>query len=341
MTASIQTIDTPDGAFTIVADDRGRVLASGWTADADAAIWRASTRGCGPESVREAETDAAAAVTRVLRRRPLGDRRGRRRAAGDRDAARRAGRRCAASSRASRCRTPSSPPRSASRAPCGPPHPSARATRPRCSSRATGCSARTDRWAASPGASDVKREPARARSRRLTGIRLSPKRHPFSRNHPVWPRRRGWISARSGWFRAQERVRRAVAPANAPGDRLEGSRPREARAPIEGGCHEHDRRCRHAGRRRPPRPDRNRRTPRLSRAGRHRPGAPRVPFDRRHRRSPCPATPSPLHPARPNPTRIMTSTAATHTTAASPRCERSRVSSRSPSRSSRAWRWVP
>ena len=38
MTATIQTIDTPDGAFTIVADDRGRVLASGWTADPEAAL---------------------------------------------------------------------------------------------------------------------------------------------------------------------------------------------------------------------------------------------------------------------------------------------------------------
>lgn len=60
-TASIQTIDTPDGAFTIVADDRGRVLASGWTADADAAIARIHPR-LRPETVREAETDAAASV---------------------------------------------------------------------------------------------------------------------------------------------------------------------------------------------------------------------------------------------------------------------------------------
>ena len=32
-TGLIQTIDTPDGAFTIVADSEGRVLASGWTDD--------------------------------------------------------------------------------------------------------------------------------------------------------------------------------------------------------------------------------------------------------------------------------------------------------------------
>ena len=61
MTASIQTIDTPDGVFTIVADERGRVLASGWTADAEAAISRIHPR-LRPESVRDAETDAAAAA---------------------------------------------------------------------------------------------------------------------------------------------------------------------------------------------------------------------------------------------------------------------------------------
>lgn len=61
MTATIQTIDTPDGAFTIVADEHGRVLASGWTADAEAAIARIHPR-LRPESVREAETDAAASV---------------------------------------------------------------------------------------------------------------------------------------------------------------------------------------------------------------------------------------------------------------------------------------
>jgi methylated-DNA-[protein]-cysteine S-methyltransferase len=62
MTARLQTIDTPDGAFTIVADDRGRVLASGWTADADAAIARIHPR-LRPHALREADTDAAASVT--------------------------------------------------------------------------------------------------------------------------------------------------------------------------------------------------------------------------------------------------------------------------------------
>ena len=61
MSATIQTIDTPDGPFTIVADDRGRVLASGWTADADAALVRIRPR-LRPASVAEGETDAAAAA---------------------------------------------------------------------------------------------------------------------------------------------------------------------------------------------------------------------------------------------------------------------------------------
>ena len=61
MNATIQTIDTPDGAFTIVADDRGRVLASGWTDDPEAALIRIHPR-LRPESVADGETDAAAAA---------------------------------------------------------------------------------------------------------------------------------------------------------------------------------------------------------------------------------------------------------------------------------------
>lgn len=61
MTATIQTIQTPDGAFTLVADDRGRVLASGWTADPESAIARIHPR-LRPADVREGETDAAAAA---------------------------------------------------------------------------------------------------------------------------------------------------------------------------------------------------------------------------------------------------------------------------------------
>ena len=61
MTATIQTIDTPDGAFTIVADDRGRVLASGWTDDPEAVLIRIHSR-LRPDSVADGETDAAAAA---------------------------------------------------------------------------------------------------------------------------------------------------------------------------------------------------------------------------------------------------------------------------------------
>jgi len=60
-TATIQTIDTPDGAFTIITDDRRRVLASGWTADPEAALARIGAR-LRPSTVVEGETDAAAAA---------------------------------------------------------------------------------------------------------------------------------------------------------------------------------------------------------------------------------------------------------------------------------------
>lgn len=60
-TATIQTVQTPDGAFTIVADDRHRVLASGWTSDPETALARIP-RALTPSSVQEGETDAAAAV---------------------------------------------------------------------------------------------------------------------------------------------------------------------------------------------------------------------------------------------------------------------------------------
>ncbi|EYT58313.1 MULTISPECIES: methylated-DNA--[protein]-cysteine S-methyltransferase [Microbacterium] len=61
MTALIQTIATPDGAFTVLADDRQRVLSSGWTSDVETVLGRlpAAIR---PEALREAETDAAAAA---------------------------------------------------------------------------------------------------------------------------------------------------------------------------------------------------------------------------------------------------------------------------------------
>lgn len=59
MTAVIQTLDTPDGPFTVLADAAGRVLASGWTSDADAILARLHVR---PDAVRVGETGAAAAV---------------------------------------------------------------------------------------------------------------------------------------------------------------------------------------------------------------------------------------------------------------------------------------
>jgi methylated-DNA-[protein]-cysteine S-methyltransferase len=61
-TAIIQTVDTPDGAFTILADDAGRVLASGWTSEPDRILGRLRV-GERPTSVKEGEVDAASAVT--------------------------------------------------------------------------------------------------------------------------------------------------------------------------------------------------------------------------------------------------------------------------------------
>lgn len=61
MTALIQTLDTPDGPFTILADERQRVLVSGWTDDVEAILGRLPSRSR-PDAVREAETDAAGAV---------------------------------------------------------------------------------------------------------------------------------------------------------------------------------------------------------------------------------------------------------------------------------------
>lgn len=61
MTALIQTLDTPDGPFTMLADDRQRVLASGWTADQETIVERLSL-AARPTDVRDGEIDAAAAV---------------------------------------------------------------------------------------------------------------------------------------------------------------------------------------------------------------------------------------------------------------------------------------
>ena len=61
MTAIIQTIETPDGAFTILADDEQRVLASGWTAEQDDILARLAVRSR-PVDVSKGQTDAAAAA---------------------------------------------------------------------------------------------------------------------------------------------------------------------------------------------------------------------------------------------------------------------------------------
>jgi len=60
-TATLQTIDTPDGPFTILADDAGRVLASGWTSDRDAILGRL-LGAARPTDIREGETSAAEAA---------------------------------------------------------------------------------------------------------------------------------------------------------------------------------------------------------------------------------------------------------------------------------------
>ncbi|MEV4666541.1 methylated-DNA--[protein]-cysteine S-methyltransferase [Microbacterium sp. LWO12-1.2] len=61
MTAIIQTIDTPDGAFTILADDHQHVLSSGWTTDVEAILGRLPV-AARPAEIREGETEAAAAA---------------------------------------------------------------------------------------------------------------------------------------------------------------------------------------------------------------------------------------------------------------------------------------
>jgi methylated-DNA-[protein]-cysteine S-methyltransferase len=61
MSATMQTLTTPDGPFTLLADTDGSVLASGWTADREAILARLHPR-TRPSAVVDGETDAAAAV---------------------------------------------------------------------------------------------------------------------------------------------------------------------------------------------------------------------------------------------------------------------------------------
>ncbi|MFV0434554.1 MAG: methylated-DNA--[protein]-cysteine S-methyltransferase [Leucobacter sp.] len=59
--ATVQTINTPDGDFTIIADEHGNVLASGWTVDRQALSRRIHLRLRPAETV-EGATRAAKAV---------------------------------------------------------------------------------------------------------------------------------------------------------------------------------------------------------------------------------------------------------------------------------------
>ncbi len=61
MTAIIQTVHTPDGPFTILADDEQRVLSSGWTDSRDAILARLAPAQR-PATIREGQTDAGRAA---------------------------------------------------------------------------------------------------------------------------------------------------------------------------------------------------------------------------------------------------------------------------------------
>lgn len=61
MTARLQTVATPDGPFTLIADADGAVLASGWTADASLVLARIHPR-LRPAELREESTAAGDAV---------------------------------------------------------------------------------------------------------------------------------------------------------------------------------------------------------------------------------------------------------------------------------------
>lgn len=60
-TATLQFVDTPDGAFAILADDADRVMVSGWTDDPEAVLARLRPDRR-PDEVSEGETAAADAV---------------------------------------------------------------------------------------------------------------------------------------------------------------------------------------------------------------------------------------------------------------------------------------
>lgn len=60
-TFTIETLDTPDGPFTVLEDDRGRVVSSGWTDDPDRILARLAERHR-PERIEPGRVAAAAAV---------------------------------------------------------------------------------------------------------------------------------------------------------------------------------------------------------------------------------------------------------------------------------------
>jgi len=60
-TATLQFVDTPDGAFAILADDADRVIVSGWTHDTDAVLARLRPDRR-PTDIAVGETSAAEAV---------------------------------------------------------------------------------------------------------------------------------------------------------------------------------------------------------------------------------------------------------------------------------------
>lgn len=60
--ATVQTVDTPDGAFTLITDDHGQVLASGWSDDHQA-VWGRIHPTIRPRTLVEGTTEAGEAVS--------------------------------------------------------------------------------------------------------------------------------------------------------------------------------------------------------------------------------------------------------------------------------------
>lgn len=59
--ATIQTLDTPDGPFTVLEDAEGRVLASGWTDDVERILGRIADKHR-PDRITEGRVSSADAV---------------------------------------------------------------------------------------------------------------------------------------------------------------------------------------------------------------------------------------------------------------------------------------